>query len=85
MCTDTLGDNLQNFTRDFFSLSARSLNYLHGRGENLWSVGRPNCVHIAPYADDAIGLLGYGSVNPVEAELVSHVKKWPGVKVLPAV
>ena len=84
VCTDIAGDNLQNFTRDFFSLSARSLNSLLGRGENLWSVGRPNCVHIAPFAEDVIDHLSYTCVNPVEAELVSHAKKWPGVKVLPA-
>ena len=79
--TDTNGDCLQEFTRDFFSLVARSMNLYRDRSENFWASGRPNCVMVAPFQDDIVDKLAYIALNPVEAELVSHVRKWPGVNV----
>ena len=77
--TDQKGDRLPDFCRDFFSLTARSINCFRGRRENLWACGRPNCVLVAPFLEDVADKLAYMAVNPVEAELVSHIKKWPGV------
>jgi putative transposase len=82
LLTDVLGDQLQRFNRHFFSLMARSTNCYRGRRENLWNTGKPNCVHIAPLAEDVIDHAAYIIVNPVEAELVSTAKKWPGLRVL---
>ena len=82
LLTDHLGDSLQRFNREFFSLTARSLNRYWGRSENLWSTRKPNCVLVAPRAEDIVDHAAYIIVNPVEAELVSHAKNWPGVRIL---
>ena len=81
--TDCRGDCLPEFTRDFFSLTARSINAYHGRSESLWGPDRPNCVLLAPFASDVVDKLAYVITNPVEAELVSHSRKWPGVLLRP--
>ena len=81
--TDRLGDHLPGFNRDFFSLTARSINCYRGRSESFWRPFRPNCVLVAPFAEDVIDKFAYIIVNPVEAELVSHVRKWPGVIIHP--
>lgn len=82
LLTDTLGDRIQLFNRDFFSLLSRSTNCYWGRSENLINSRRPNCVLVAPRAEDIIDKAAYIAVNMVEAGLVSHAKKWPGVRVL---
>ncbi|MEM7167070.1 MAG: hypothetical protein AAF581_16525 [Planctomycetota bacterium] len=81
--TDVHGDTLPLFMRDFFSLLARSTNCYWGRWENFWDNGRPHVLHVAPTAQDVIGRLSYTVSNVVEAGLVSHAKKWQGVRVLP--
>ena len=84
LLTDLVGDQIQGFNRDLFSLMARSTNCFRGRRENLWSSHKPNCVCVAPRAEDMIDKIAYIVVNPVDAGLVSHAKKWPGVRVLPS-
>ncbi len=82
LLTDVLGDQVQGFHRELFSLMSRSTNCYRGRRENLWSSDKPNCVCIAPTAVDVVDKAAYIIVNAVEAGLVSHAKKWPGVRVL---
>ena len=81
LLTDILGDQIQAFNRDFFSLLARSINCYWGRSENLWSSDKPSCVMVSPRSEDVVDHAAYITVNPVEAGLVSHAKKWPGVQV----
>jgi len=82
LMTDHLGDQLQRFNRHFFSLMARSTNCYRERTENLWNTKKPNCVLVAPTARDIIDRCVYVTTNAVEAGLVSHAKKWPGVQIL---
>ena len=82
LLTDLEGDQVQAFNREFFSLMARSTNCYRGRNENLWSSGKPSCVCVAPRTEDIVDKCAYIITNPVEAGLVSHAKKWPGVRVL---
>ena len=82
LLTDLRGDQIQPFNRDLFSLLGRSINCLRGRNENLWNNKKPSCVCVAPRGEDVIDKAAYIVVNPVEAGLVSHAKKWPGVRVL---
>lgn len=83
LLTDVLGDQIQPFHRELFSLLARSLNCYWGRNENFWSSDKPSSVLIAPRVEDFIDHAAYVRVNSVEAGLVSHSKKWPGVNVIP--
>ena len=82
LLTDILGDQIQGFNRELFSLMSRSTNCFRGRRENLWSSDKPSCVCVAPTAVDVVDKAAYIIVNAVEAGLVSHAKKWPGVRVL---
>ena len=80
---DRRGDQLQAFNRDFFSLLARSTNCYWGRNENLFNTSKPNCVLVAPRSEDVVARFSYIDNNPVEAGLVSHSKKWPGLRIMP--
>lgn len=82
LLTDRRGDQIQSFNRDFFSHMAKSLNCYRGRKEHFWNSDKPSCVIVAPRAADLIDKSAYIQVNCVESGLVSHAKKWPGVKVL---
>lgn len=82
LATDKAGDQIQPFNQHFFSLLGRSTNCFRGRTENLLSTRKPNCVLVAPRAEDVIDKSAYIIVNPVEAELVSHAKKWSGLRIL---
>ena len=82
LATDIHGDTIPKFNRDFNSLMARSTNFLRGRWENLWSSpDKPGSVEVAPTAEDIVSQWSYLRVNPVTAGLVSHSKKWPGVRI----
>lgn len=84
MMTDVLGDQLQAFNRELFSLTGRSSNCFLGRDENFWNSDKPSCVALAPLAETLAAQGGYVSANPVEAGLVSHSKKWQGCQVRPS-
>ena len=75
LLTDVLGDQVQGFHRELFSLMSRSTNCYRGRRENLWSSDKPNCVCVAPTAVDVVDKAAYIIVNAVEAGLVSHAKQ----------
>lgn len=83
LLTDRLGDQVQPFHREFFSLLARSLNCYWQREENFWNSNKPSCVLVAPSVEDFVDKAAYLRVNPVESGLVSHAKKWPGLNILP--
>lgn len=84
MLTDVLGDQLQAFNREFFSLTGRSSNCFLRRRENFWNSDKPNCVFLAPLAETLAAQGGYINANPVEAGLVSHSAKWKGCQVRPS-
>jgi len=84
LLTDVLGDQLANFNTHFFSLLSRSVNVHRGRRGNLLDPEGVNDVLICPRAEDLIHHGCYVSMNAVEAELVSHAKRWPGVCIRPS-
>ena len=71
------------FTRYLHSLVARALNCHWGRWENFWATEPTSMVHLVN-AEDELGKLVYSLVNPVEANLVTHVTHWPGPNSLDA-
>ncbi len=84
LLTDVEGDRLQEYNTRFFSLLSRSTNCIRGRRGNLLDPEGVNCVLVAPFAEDVIDHGCYISLQAVQAELVSHAKKWPGVCILPS-
>ena len=77
LLTDVLGDQVQGFHRELFSLMSRSTNCYRGRRENLWSSDKPNCVCIAPTAVDVVDKAAYIIVNAgsPKASLV-RARRW---------
>lgn len=82
--TDTLGDQLQAFIRELFSLTGRSSNCFLGREENFWSAEKASCVMLAPLLETLVDKGVYVNANPVSAGLVSNSKKWEGCQVRPS-
>ena len=79
LLTDLLGDRIQRFNLEFFSLMARSMNCYRKRRENFWNTRKPSCVLVAPRAEDVVQKAAYVIANPVQAKLVSSAAEWPGV------
>ena len=76
--------NTPDFMRDFHALAARAINRLRGRRGNLWSGGGSTYNFVrSDDTDDMIQRYVYGLHNPVEGELVSSYKKWPGLILTP--
>ena len=71
------GACLPAFKRDLNSLSARALNRLHGRRENLWSSDKPSYVDLAG-PEDILRKIVYTITNPVAAGLVESSTQWSG-------
>ena len=72
--TDTNGKRSDHF-RDFHHLTTKVLNKTLGRRESLWSSNSPgNTVLLVTETVEKTML--YIWLNPVEAGLVSSVKKW---------
>ena len=71
------------FTELFHKLTARAMNALRGRSENLWSCAAPNVVHLIDRAA-VMDKLVYAATNPVKHGLVERVADWPGVNGLEA-
>ena len=65
------------------ALIARSLNCHYGRRGHFWEQGsfRPTQIHDVPALEDQILYL---LCNPVDAGLVPHPGRWPGVCLLPS-
>jgi hypothetical protein len=77
--TDPRG-TLPIFTEELNKLIGRALNCHHDRRENFWS-GSVQTNHLQLEGADAIlDKAVYALANPTAAGLVSHGKKWPGVR-----
>src|SRR4051812_4451132 len=66
------------FAEHFHKMTARSLNALRGRWENLWA-SEPPCLVTLVEPADVIDKLVYVATNPVNAHLVERAHQWPGV------
>ncbi len=71
------------FTEHFHKLTARAMNALRRRSENLWSCAAPNVVRLVDRAA-VMDKLVYAATNPVKHGLVERVSDWPGVNGLEA-
>ena len=71
------------FTEHFHKLTARAMNALRRRSENLWSCAAPNVVRLVDRAA-VMDKLVYAATNPVKHGLVERVCDWPGVNGLEA-
>ena len=70
--------NVDDFTREFHSMSARILNHAWGDSESLWASAQTSHVH-PELPDDTIGRICYTKANPVKAGLVTYSTRWKGV------
>ncbi len=80
--TDPLG-KLPLFEASLNKFSAKCINFIYRRWENLWAVGSYGAVWLRGSEDmtareDIIDKLIYTLANPVEAGLVDRGYKWPG-------
>jgi REP element-mobilizing transposase RayT len=76
--------NLPHFVRDLNSFAARVLNSQHGRDDKLWSGDGYHVVRpVNP--EDVWARLMYIASNPVNADLVSRTKDYPGFVTTPSV
>lgn len=71
------------FTEHFHKLTARAMNAMRCRNENLWSCAAPNVVRLVDRAA-VMDKLVYAATNPVKHGLVERVCDWPGVNGLEA-
>jgi putative transposase len=71
------------FTEHFHKLTARAMNALRRRTENLWSCAAPSVVRLVDRAA-VMDKLVYAATNPVRHGLVERVSDWPGVNGLEA-
>ena len=70
---------LPEFLEHVHKLVAKAVNASLGRWENLWSSEQPSIVRLED--DDAVlQKIVYTLANPVEAGLVSHGDRWPGLR-----
>lgn len=74
---DKLG-NYPEFIAHLNKMTAKALNRLWGRWENLWSTEQPSVVHCAT-RDDAFAQLVYILANSINADAVDRVTDWPGI------
>jgi putative transposase len=69
--------NLPEFIGHLHRMLAKAMNARLGRWENFWASEQTSLVWlVAP--DDAFDKLVYLLANPVAADLVEHVRDWPG-------
>ena len=80
--------NLPHFQGWLNKFSAKCLNAMHGRWENLWATGSYSAVRLReelpdippdPYSEDILDKIVYTLTNPVAAGLVDRGYKWPGL------
>jgi REP element-mobilizing transposase RayT len=65
------------FREHFHKMTAKSINALRGRWENLWACEEP-CVIEVVTVEDLLDKLTYIATNPVKDGLVDKVHHWPG-------
>ena len=76
--TDPFG-RVPEFLEHLHKLVAKSMNASLGRWENFWSPDPPSIVRLED--DEAVpAKIVYTLENPVEAGLVSHGDRWPGLR-----
>ena len=64
-------------------MTARAINRVRGRFENLWSSEQTSVVRLVGL-EDIIDKIVYAATNPVKDGLVARVHQWPGVNGLRA-
>jgi putative transposase len=74
--TDPRG-RLPDFLRELHRLTAKAMNALHGKWENLWSAEPCNVVRLVT-DEDVDDKIAYVVANPVAAGLVKRPEAWPG-------
>jgi len=77
MVVTDLQGNVPAFMSWFNEFLAKSLNALHGRGENFFGPGSYNMVLLKD-PEDILDKMVYTLVNPVRAGLVARSQHWPG-------
>jgi REP-associated tyrosine transposase len=66
------------FLRDFFSLTAKSLNKKLKKTQSIWSSSRPGITRLIT-PQDVINKMVYILANPVKAHIVKKHSRWPGL------
>jgi len=80
VCASDPEGRVCEFTRDCHAFIARAVNAVHGEFESLWSSEQTS--HVACVEpSDLVMKMAYAMANPVEANLVTQGKSWPGVRV----
>ena len=74
---------LPELTRWLFEYTAKCINVMHGRWENVWSSEPPSQVRLES-PEVVVEKILYLMTNPVAAALVARADQWPGVVTLPA-
>lgn len=70
--------NINQFTEHLHKFTAKCINSIRGRWENLWS-SEPVCKVTCIQARDVLAKIVYAATNPVKDFLVDTVAHWPGV------
>jgi len=70
--------NINEFTEHFHKLTAKCINALRGRNENVWS-SEPVSKIVCVEPREVLAKIVYAATNPVKDFLVDTVAHWPGV------
>jgi len=70
--------NINEFTEHLNKFSAKCINALRGRSENLWA-SEPVCKVECIDPSDVVAKIVYAATNPVKDFLVDTVAHWPGI------
>jgi REP element-mobilizing transposase RayT len=71
---------LPDFLRELHRLTAKAINALQGKRENLWAAEPCSVVRLVT-DEDIEDKIAYVAANPVKAGLVSQTDRWPGFSV----
>ena len=70
--------NINEFTEHLHKFTAKCINAIRGRWENLWA-SEPVCKVRCIQPRDVLAKIVYAATNPVKDFLVDTVAHWPGV------
>ena len=73
---------LPEFLERLHKHTAKCINALYGRWENLWASEQASLVRLVG-DEDVLDKLAYCLANPVAAGLVAHGNEWPGLRTSP--